>query len=81
MHTIPLNLREANENADLFAVQMLRKARENCPADRIYEIDNAERLFLYEAPTLADRTRSSIEITLSTKLDSLVTKRFSIMRR
>jgi hypothetical protein len=72
VQTLPQNLNDVEEPERLRSMQLLAEAERRATADRKHELEMARRYFLWEWPTLADRTRSSIAITLSVLLDAFL---------
>src|SRR5581483_4346599 len=72
VQTLPQNLNDIEEPERLRSMQLLADADKRCPPERKHELEMARRYFLWEWPTLADRTRSSISITLSVLLDAFL---------
>jgi hypothetical protein len=72
VQTLPQNLNDVEEPERLRSMQLLAEAERRATPDRKHELEMARRYFLWEWPTLADRTRSSIAITLSVLLDAFL---------
>jgi hypothetical protein len=72
VQTLPQNLNDIEEPERLRSMQLLAEAERRATTDRKHELEMARRYFLWEWPTLADRTRSSIAITLSVLLDAFL---------
>jgi hypothetical protein len=72
VQTLPQNLNDIEEPERLRSMQLLAEAERKATPERKHELEMARRYFLWEWPTLADRTRSSISITLSVLLDAFL---------
>jgi hypothetical protein len=72
IQTLPQNLNDVEEPERLRSMQLLADAECRATPDRQHELAMARRYFLWEWPTLGDRTRSSIAITLSVLLDAFL---------
>jgi hypothetical protein len=72
VQTLPQDLNDIEEPERLRSMQLLAEAERRAAPDRRHELEMARRYFLWEWPTLADRTRSSIAITLSVLLDAFL---------
>lgn len=72
VQTLPQNLNDAEEPERLRSMQLLAEAERKVTPERAHELQMARRYFIWEWPTLADRTRSSIAITLSVLLDAFL---------
>ncbi len=72
VQTLPQNLNDIEEPERLRSMQLLAEAERKATPERAHELQMARRYFLWEWPTLADRTRSSIAITLSVLLDAFL---------
>jgi hypothetical protein len=72
VQTLPQSLNDIEEPERLRSMQLLAEAERRAAPDRKHEIGMARRYFTWEWPTLGDRTRSSIAITLSVLLDAFL---------
>src|SRR5215831_2808619 len=72
VQTLPQNLNDVEEPERLRSMQLLAEAQRRALPDRKQELEMARRYFAWEWPTLGDRTRSSIAITLSVLLDAFL---------
>ena len=64
VQTLPQNLNQVEEGR-LRSLELLDEAERKSGGARAKDLDMARRYFTWEWPTMADRTRSSIAITLS----------------
>jgi hypothetical protein len=72
VQSLPQNLNDVEEPERLRSMQLLAEAERAVTPERAHELQMARRYFIWEWPTLADRTRSSIAITLSVLLDAFL---------
>lgn len=72
VQSLPQNLNDIEEPESLRSMQILAEAERQVTPERAHELRMAQRYFVWEWPTLADRTRSSISITLSVLLDAFL---------
>jgi hypothetical protein len=70
VRTLPQNLNQLEDGENLFSMQMLDEAERLARPERKADIAEARAYFTEEWPSLAERTRSSIAITLSVLLQS-----------
>jgi len=72
VQSLPQNLGDVEEPERFRSLQLLADAEAKATPERAYELQMARRYIAWEWPTLSDRTRSSIAISLSTPLDVML---------
>ncbi len=72
VQTLPQSLNDLEEPERLRSLQLLQGAEQRVTAERRAEFSLARKYIEHEWPSLADRTRSSIAITLSVLLDTFL---------
>lgn len=72
VQTLPQNLNDLEEPERLRSLRLLQQAEQRVTAERRTEFLLARKYIEHEWPCLADRTRSSIAITLSVLLDTFL---------